>query len=283
MVPRSGRELPLGRGGKQYIVLMVEHVSKWLEVRAIPSKSSRHVAAAFKEQVICRFGACAEVLTNQGAEFQGEFKKLLEEAEITHRRTSHYHPQSDGLTERLVQTLKRGLRAYGERRKWDWDDELHWVAAGYRFGKQVALKDHSPYSLLFGCEPVLPVGAPRVLTDTVTAGTIDNWVTLSEARAKYLRVVMPAEQENPHTAQLRDARRYEQRQQQGLGGQSEEGSEPGARGVPETGKTRYLGCRGGDREMEGEGSVSLRDTGVGERKGSTVEGAPEQHSPGEGK
>ncbi|CAI7885100.1 unnamed protein product [Closterium sp. NIES-53] len=128
-------ELPLSRGGKQYIVLMVEHVSKWLEVRAIPSKSSRHVAAAFKEQVISRFGACAEVLTDHGTKFQGEFKKLLEETGITHRRTSRYHPQSDGLTEHLVQTLKWGLRAYGEKRKRDWDEELHWIAAGYRFGK----------------------------------------------------------------------------------------------------------------------------------------------------
>ncbi|CAI7732521.1 unnamed protein product [Closterium sp. NIES-53] len=222
-------ELPLSRGGKQYIVLMVEHVSKWLEVRAIPSKSSRHVAAAFKEQVIRRFGACAEVLMDLGTELQGEFKNMLEETGITHRRTSRYHPQSDGLTERLVQTLKRGLRAYGEKRKRDWDKELHWIAAGYRFGKQAALRDHSPYSLLYGCEPLLPVGATRVLTDTVTAGTIDNWVALSEATAKYLPVMMPAPLENLHTAQLRDARRYEQRQQQGAGERARKGVSQGQR------------------------------------------------------
>ncbi|CAI7864533.1 unnamed protein product [Closterium sp. NIES-54] len=220
-------ELPLSRGGKQYIVLMVEHVSKWLEVRAIPSKSSMHVAAVIKEQVVCRFGACAEVLTDQGTEFQGEFKKLLEETGITHRRTSRYHPQSDGLTERLMQTLKRGLRAYGEKRKRDWDEELHWIAAGYRFGKQAALRDHSPYSLLYGCEPLLPVGAARVLTYTVTSGTIENWVALSEARARYLRVMMPAALENLHTAQLRDARRYEQRQHQGVGGRPRKGVSQG--------------------------------------------------------
>ncbi|CAI7858069.1 unnamed protein product, partial [Closterium sp. NIES-53] len=174
-------ELPLSRGGKQYIVLMVEDVSNWLEVKAIPSKRSRHVAAAFKEQVISRFGACAEVLTDQGTEFQGEFKKLLEETGITHRRTSRYHPQSDGLTERLVQTLKRGLRACGEKRKRDWDEELHWIAAGYRFGK----------------------------------------------RAKYLWVMMPAALENLHTAQLRDAKRYEQRQQQGAGERARKGVSQG--------------------------------------------------------
>ncbi|CAI7837290.1 unnamed protein product, partial [Closterium sp. NIES-53] len=116
---------------------------------------------------------------------------------------------------RLVQTLKRNLRAYGEKRKRDWDEELDWIAAGYRFGKQASLKDYSPYSLLFGREPILPVGAPKVLTDVVRVTGADQWVALAEARARYMREMLPAALENLHTAQLRDAHRYEQRQQQG--------------------------------------------------------------------
>ncbi|CAI7812178.1 unnamed protein product [Closterium sp. NIES-54] len=208
-------ELPLSRGGKRYILLMVEHASKWVEVCALPSKDSRHVAKAFKGQVLCRFGAPGEVLTDQGTEFRGEFQALLDEARVTHRLTSRYHPQSDGLTERLVQTLKRNLRAYGEKRKRDWDEELDWIAAGYRFGKQASLKDYSPYSMLFGKEPILPVGAPRVLTDVVQVTGAEQWVALAEARARYMREMLPAALENLHTAQLRDAHRYEQRQQQG--------------------------------------------------------------------
>ncbi|CAI7777910.1 unnamed protein product [Closterium sp. NIES-53] len=208
-------ELPLSRGGKRYILLMVEHASKWLEVCALPSKDSRHVAKAFKGQVLWRFGAPGEVLTDQGTEFRGEFQALLDEARVTHRLTSRYHPQSDGLTERLVQTLKRNLRAYGEKRKRDWDKELDWIEARYRFGKQASLKDYSPYSLLFGREPILPVGAPKVLTDVVRVTGADQWVALAEARPRYMREMLPAALENLHTAQLRDAHRYEQRQQQG--------------------------------------------------------------------
>ncbi|CAI7912087.1 unnamed protein product [Closterium sp. NIES-53] len=76
-------------------------------------------------------------------------------------------------------------------------------------------------------QPLLPVGAARVLTDTVTAGTIENWVAVSEARARYLRVMMPAALENLHTAQLRDAQRYEQRQKQGAGGRPRKGVSQG--------------------------------------------------------
>ncbi|CAI7834035.1 unnamed protein product [Closterium sp. NIES-53] len=184
----------------------------------VPGPSGRAAAEQERGPIHSAHGGAREKMAgDQGTEFQGEFKKLLLESGITHRRTSRNHPQSDGLTERVVQTIKRGLRTYGEQRKRDWDDELDWIAAGYRFGKQAALRDHSPYSLLYGREPILPVGAPQVLTDTVTAGTIKNWVALSDVRARYMRFMMPAALENLHTAQLRDARRYEQRQRKGEG------------------------------------------------------------------
>ncbi|CAI7740196.1 unnamed protein product [Closterium sp. NIES-53] len=88
-------ELPLSKKGKQYILVMVEHTSK---NRALPSKNSGLIAEAFVEQVITRFGACGEVVTDQGTEFKGCFEETLQELQITHCVTSRYHPQSDGLT-----------------------------------------------------------------------------------------------------------------------------------------------------------------------------------------
>ncbi|CAI7889573.1 unnamed protein product [Closterium sp. NIES-54] len=195
-------ELPVSRRGRKYIVLMIEHVSKWAEARPLVNKSAAAVAEAFEEMVITWFGAYGEVLTDQGAEFEGEFKELLVSNGIQYRTTSRYHLQADGLTERLVQTVKRGLWVYGEAHKGDWDKKLAWVMAGYRFSKQAALKDVSPYYLLFGKHPILPVGAPKVLTDSVSAGTAERWVALADARAVYLRQMLPAALESLKVAQL---------------------------------------------------------------------------------
>ncbi|CAI5479311.1 unnamed protein product [Closterium sp. Yama58-4] len=205
-------ELPLSRRNKRYVLVMIEHVSKWVEVRALSSKSAELIAEAFTDQVLTHFGACGEVLSDQGTEFRGAFDQLLKRVGITHRRTSRYHPQADGLTERMVQTIKKGLRAYGEEHKRDWDQELHWVAAG--FSKQAALRDYSPYYLLYGKEPMLPVNTPKVLTGIVKAGSPEKWAVLADCRARYLKKIMPAALENLHTAQLRDAKRYQQRQLQ---------------------------------------------------------------------
>ncbi|CAI5483011.1 unnamed protein product [Closterium sp. Yama58-4] len=169
-------ELPVSRRGRRYVLLMIEHVSKWAEARPLVAKTAEAVAEAFEEMVLTRFGACGEVLTDQGTEFQGEFKELLAENGIHHRTTSRYHPQSDGLTERLVQTVKKGLRVYGEANKGDWDKKLAWVMAGYR------------------------------------TNTVEKWVALADARAKYLKKLLPAAMESLKVAQLRDIHRYKQRQ-----------------------------------------------------------------------
>jgi hypothetical protein len=74
----------------------------------IPEKSSFYTATALKG-VLTRFGAPAEVLTDQGEEFQGEFAVLLQKLLIDHRTTSRDHPQYDGLAERMVQVVKEAL------------------------------------------------------------------------------------------------------------------------------------------------------------------------------
>ena len=102
--------------GAKYVLVMVEHFSKWIELVALPQNSAELAAAAFLDRVLARFGAPAEVLTDQGREFLGAFEELCTKALIDHRTTSRDHPKADGLAELVVQTTKRGLRKYG----------LHW-------------------------------------------------------------------------------------------------------------------------------------------------------------
>jgi hypothetical protein len=82
------------KDGNKYVVVMIEHFTKWVELVPIPEKSSFYIAAALKG-VLTRFGAPAEVLTDQGEELQGEFAALLQKLLIDHRTTSRDHPQCD--------------------------------------------------------------------------------------------------------------------------------------------------------------------------------------------
>jgi hypothetical protein len=103
-------------------MIMIEHFSKWVELVALPDKSSHSTNQAFLQQVLSRFGACAECLTDQGSKFRGEFQDLLDHALIDHQRTSRDHPQADGLAKRMVHTCKKGLQKIClTKNKEDWD------------------------------------------------------------------------------------------------------------------------------------------------------------------
>jgi hypothetical protein len=91
-------------------MIMIEHFSKWVKLVALSDKSSHNTSQTFLQQVLSRFGACVECLTNQGSKFKGEFQDPLDHAFIDHRQTSRDHPQVDGLVERMDQTYKKGLR-----------------------------------------------------------------------------------------------------------------------------------------------------------------------------
>ncbi len=92
---------------------MVEHFSKWTDLVPSPDKSNEGVAYAFLDRVLSHFGAPIEVLTDQGTKFQGEFQVLCEKVLIDHQTMSWNHLKADGLTERVVQMVKRALCKYG--------------------------------------------------------------------------------------------------------------------------------------------------------------------------
>ena len=59
--------------GNKYVLVMIEHFIKWVELVPLPNKSADLTAATFLESVLSRFGAPAEVVTDQGSELRGSF------------------------------------------------------------------------------------------------------------------------------------------------------------------------------------------------------------------
>lgn len=149
--------LPKTERGNRYVMVGMEHFSKWCVLAPLPDKASRHTAQVFLERVLSVWGAPAVVLTDQGREFEGDFDFLCHRALVDHRTTSRDHPEADGLAERMVQTTKEALRKFslarGHHR--DWDLSLPWLSMGYNFSRQASLAQFSPYELVYGRAPVV--------------------------------------------------------------------------------------------------------------------------------
>ncbi|KAJ9527864.1 hypothetical protein QJQ45_005505 [Haematococcus lacustris] len=201
--------LPRTHRGHEYLMVCIEHLTKHVELVPIPDRLASTTAYHFHHQVLGRFGASAEVLTDGGREFQGEFADLLQRHLIDHRVTSPHHPQADGLAERAVQTFKDALRKHiavsGDPAAWD--EALPAIALGYRASPQEATKC-SPYSLLYGRAPVLP---PAVVQRMVRPINLDDPVVAAHdllERSAVLSRETAAAMGNIRIAQHRDTLRY---------------------------------------------------------------------------
>jgi hypothetical protein len=95
-------EVPQTSKGNVYIMIMIEHFSKWVELVVLLDKSSYNTNQTFLQQVLNRFGACVECLIDQRSKFKRDFQNLLDHVLINHRHTSRDHPQANSLAERMV-------------------------------------------------------------------------------------------------------------------------------------------------------------------------------------
>jgi hypothetical protein len=143
--------------GNEYVMVMIDHFSKYAELAAIPAKEPEHTAFAFATRVLGCHGCPGEVLTDRGLEWASVFAAQLQQHAIDHRLTSPLHPQADGLTERLVQTVKRSLQKMARERSdvSQWDTLLPSLQLAYNSSTQAAT-GFAPYLLMHGQPPMLP-------------------------------------------------------------------------------------------------------------------------------
>jgi hypothetical protein len=176
---------------------VIEHFSKWVELVALPDKSSYNTNQVFLQHVLSRFGACAECLIDQRLEFKGDFQDLLDHALIDHRWTSRDHPQADGLVKKMVQTCNKGLQKIClTRNKEDWDLALPYIAMGYKMSKHTSLFHFSPYFLLFGRHTIPPFSIAAQMDQVVDLDSPATWARVITERAALFRRVMPMAMEN---------------------------------------------------------------------------------------
>jgi transposase InsO family protein len=159
-------DLPPTPRGNRYALVWVEHWSKVVTIVPVPDKEAATATYAFLHNILARFGAPAEVVTDQGGEWEREFHRLLTEAMGDHRITSAKHPSSNGLAERVVQTLKQALRraARDAEVSTDWGIHSTWLALGYNCFPQASTRI-APYQVLYGRIPTIPSAVQEAMNE----------------------------------------------------------------------------------------------------------------------
>ena len=95
---------------KGMFLIVVDAHSKWLDVRPMSSITSSKTIEQLRS-IFSVHGLPKKIVTDNGSSFtSAEFKEFMRENGITHITSAPYHPSSNGLAERAVQTFKFGIQ-----------------------------------------------------------------------------------------------------------------------------------------------------------------------------
>lgn len=138
-----------------HALTMIDPATSWFEIAEIPDKLSETIARIVDKEWLNRYPRPLEVSFDQGGEFTGvEFQELLESYGIRPKPSTSRNPQSNGVIERVHQTLHNMLRTFDlQMQEFDpiepWRGYLSAAAFSIRSTYHTTLKS-TPAELVFG-------------------------------------------------------------------------------------------------------------------------------------
>ena len=142
--------------GKNFLVVARDDLSGWVEAEPLTSADSEKVANFLWKDVICRHGCFGKLVVDGGPENRGWVAKLAEKYGDKRVVVSAYHPQANGMVERGHKPLTDALCKMSAGSSEGWVQHLPAVLWADRSTIR-ASTGKTPYFLLCGSEPVLPI------------------------------------------------------------------------------------------------------------------------------
>ena len=119
--------------GNQYILVLQDYFSKWIQIWPLPNHQATTVARALTVDFFSKFGAPLRLHSDQGREFESQlFQEMCTLWGIQKTRTTPYAPWSDGLVERANRTIQGLIKHHVQKSpQQEWDQWLWAVAQTY--------------------------------------------------------------------------------------------------------------------------------------------------------
>ncbi|KAI3806853.1 hypothetical protein L1987_22769 [Smallanthus sonchifolius] len=151
-------KLPRTAKGHDTIWVIVDRLTKTAHFLPIRETfSSERLAEVFINEVVARHGMPLTIVSDRDTRFSSRFWKRFHEAMGTRLNISTaYHPQTDGQSERTIQTLEDMLRACIIDFGGSWDSHLPLAEFSYNNSHHTTI-GMPPYEMLYGRRCRTPV------------------------------------------------------------------------------------------------------------------------------
>ena len=155
---------PDGRGTKNILVI-TDHFTKYAVAVPTADQKAKTVAKALWNNFFIHYGLPERLHSDQGRDFESALiKELCLLLGIKKTRTTPYHPRGNPV-ERFNRTLLAMLGTLQEEDKVKWRDFVQPLVHAYNCTKNDTT-GYSPYQLMFGRQPNLPIDIAFGLTKT---------------------------------------------------------------------------------------------------------------------
>ncbi|GAA5891825.1 hypothetical protein JCM5296_003241 [Sporobolomyces johnsonii] len=152
-------KLPTTPHGNDSILVVIDRFTRYahfIPCREAGTDSARF-AQLFYHYIFGNHGLPDDVISDRGAVFDSNFWRTLSHLTRTKLSMSTaYHPQSDGITERLNQTLEQYLRMYINYQQDNWEDLLPLAQYVYNDTLHSSTK-MTPFFATYGFHPTFAV------------------------------------------------------------------------------------------------------------------------------
>ncbi|GJS63380.1 retrotransposon protein, putative, ty3-gypsy subclass [Tanacetum coccineum] len=130
---------------------------KWDEISMDFNYGISKLAEIFRQEIVRLHGTPTSIVSDRDPKFTSRFWKGLQKAWGTRLKFSTaFHPQTDGQSERTIQTLEDMLRACALEWTGSWDEYLCLVEFAYNNSWHASIKA-APFELLYGRKCRAPI------------------------------------------------------------------------------------------------------------------------------
>ena len=99
---------PSASNGRRFILVAIEYFTKCVEAASYKSVTKKVVADFIHNNLICRFGVQESIITDNCANVNSHLMRdTCEQFKITHRNSTAYRPQMNGVVEASNKNIKK--------------------------------------------------------------------------------------------------------------------------------------------------------------------------------
>jgi transposase InsO family protein len=143
------------KSGNRHIITAIDYGTRWVVCRAVKNMDADTVADFLYHDILVNYGAPYEIISDRGllAESLQSYEKLQM---IRHGASTPYHPQTNGMVERMHSMLRAAITKLSDGSPDRWDEFLPQALFSIRVRTHAVTK-FSPFYLMYGVHPRIPM------------------------------------------------------------------------------------------------------------------------------